>query len=347
MSIALHIDGRMMTSLHQHRGELVGRRSPASYIAMPPDDAEKRLLERARIPYATCDGGTVVFGRYAEELAPLLHVPRLPVLPEGRLPEDDPVGRQLAAGIFESLIPEPLLRGEICAISMPLALTEPVEATREWKFFSQLTRLRGYQPIAVDVRVAAALSGLGHAGFSGLSLHIDATASGLSLIHRGETVVAAVTPCGGDWIDEHLARKTERLVWDMDGACYVDLDAIVRWKRENSPNLHSPQNDQVQLLAYIYEQLLVELLSEFRSACENQDVVSTLLNPTVMLCGGAATSIAGFPQLLADLLQKSPLPMQVSELRSADDPEFAIVRGGLIRAEIESEAISGPKRRAA
>ena len=91
MSISVHIDSRTMTSLRPHRGELVGRKSPATYIAMPPDDAEKRLLERARIPYATCEGGTLVFGRHADELAPLLHVPRLPIIPGGRLPEDDPV----------------------------------------------------------------------------------------------------------------------------------------------------------------------------------------------------------------------------------------------------------------
>lgn len=339
MSIALHIDSRQMTSLHQHRGELVGRRSPTTYIAMPPDDAEKRLLERARIPYAMCEGSTIVFGRHAEELAPMLHVPRLPVLPGGHLPEDDPVGRQLAAGIFESLMPEPLLRGEMCALTMPLSLSADVESTREWKFFAQLARLKGYEPLAVNVCVAAALDGLGHAGFSGLSLFVDSTASGLSLIHRGESVVEAVVPCGADWIDEHLARKTERLVWDMDGECYVDLDAISRWKKEQSPNLHAPQNDDVQLLAYIYEQLLKDLLARFADACRDCDVVATFRQSSIMLCGGAATTLAGFPQLLADQLRQTPLPMPVSELRSPDEPDFAVVRGGLIRAETESTTL--------
>lgn len=338
MSIALHVDSRVMTSLHQYRGELVGRRSPAAYVAMPPEDAEKRLLERARIPYATCEGNTIVFGRHADELAPLLHVPRLPVLPGGFLPEDDPVGRQLAAGIFESLMPEPLLHGEPCTLTMPLSLGPDVESTREWKFFSQLARLRGYQPICLNVCVAAALSGLGHAGFSGLSLYVDSTGSGLSLLHHGEVVVEAAVPYGGEWIDEHLARKTERLVWDMDGECYVDLDSMIRWRKAQSPNLHAPQNDEVQLLAYIYEQLLKDLLTAFVSECNDSEIIDTFRHSTVMTCGGEATMLAGFPQMLADLLQRFPLPMPVIELRSADDPDFAVVRGGLIRAEIEGAA---------
>ena len=342
MSIALHIDSRVMTSLRQHRDELVGRKSPATYIAMPPDDAEKRLLERARIPYATCEGGTLVFGRHAEELAPLLHVPRLPILPEGRLPEDDPVGRQLAAAITDALVPEPLIRGERCAIVLPLSIMPPIDETREWHFFSRLVRLRGFEPLAIDGCAALALAGLGHAGFTGMSLLIDSTASGLAFVHRGRVLVRAVIPRGGDWIDEQLARKTERLVWDMDGACYVDMDAIVRWKRERAPQLHAPQNDEVQLLAYLYEQLLQELLAAFAAACAGSPDLPTMRQPFSITCCGAATGSAGFPQLLAEQVQRARLPMTVSELRAPDDAEFAIPRGALIQAEIESTPLARP-----
>jgi hypothetical protein len=338
MSIALHVDSRTMSSLRTHRGELVGRRSPATYIAMPPDNAEKRLLERARIPYATCEGSTIVFGRHADELAPLLHVPRLPVMPGGCLPEEDPLGRQLIAAIIDSLLCEPLIRGEKCAVMLPLAVP-PREDTREWQFISRLVRLRGFEPVLVDTLAAAALSGLGHAGFTGLALVIDSTASGLALVHRGSVEMRTTIPLGGDWIDEHLARKTERLVWDMDGACYVDVDAIVRWKQERAPNLHTPQNDEVQLLAYIYEQLLQDLLKAFASESGALPLTSSMRQPCSVVCCGTPTMLAGFPRLLADQIDRARLAISVSELRSPDDGEYAITRGGLIRAEIESQPI--------
>ena len=336
MSIAVHIDCRTMTSLRAHRGELVARRAPATYIALPPHDAEKRLLERARIPYASCEGNTIVFGQHADELAPLLHIPRLPVLPGGRLPDDDPVGRQIAAAIFESLLPEPLIRGEVCALTLPVVVPQPVEKSKEWQFFSRLARLKGFSPMAVDACTAAVLSGLGHARFTGMALVIDATASGLALCHHGTEILRTTIPLGGDWIDEHLARKTEKLVWDMDGTCYVDVEAIQLWKRDRAPNLHVPQSDEVQMLAYIYEQLLSDLLKAFAAECERETGLSTFRGPFAMTCSGAATMLAGFPQLLASRMERTRLPFEVDELRSPDDGEYAVARGALIQAEIES-----------
>jgi hypothetical protein len=52
--------------------------------------------------------------------------------------------------------------------------------------------------------------------------------------------------------------------------------------------------------------------------------------------------IAGFPQLLADRVERARLPVTVAELRSPDDGEFAIARGGLIQAETNSLPLRTP-----
>lgn len=343
MTIAVQIDGRMLTSLRRQGSRLVGRKSPAAYIAIPPGDAEKRLLERARIPYATCDGATIVFARYADELAPLLHVPRLPVLPQGRLPEDDPVGRQLAAAIFESLLPPPQWHDDVCAIVLPPGVGAPIEASREWEFFSRLSRLKGYRPIAVDACEAVALAELGHAGFTGLVLVLGSASSGLAVAHRGRLLAHASIPCGGDWIDEHLARKLECIVWDMDGTSYVDLDAIGRWKRATAPQLNAPQNDEVQLLVYIYEQLLGDVMKAFAAACREVRVLEHLHQPLGLVCCGRPAMLTGFSHVLAERLRRMELPLEISELRISEDADYTLARGGLIRAELEAESLIGAR----
>jgi hypothetical protein len=276
-----------------------------------------------------------VFGRPAQELAPLLHVPRLPVLPGGRLPEEDPLARQLSGAIVDSLLPHAEHTGETCALILP-AGHESDQRSRNWEFFSRLVRLRGYAPLPVPPCSALSLAEFGHSGFTGMTLIMDAAATGIALLHRGRILAEATWPHGGDWIDEHLARKTERLVWDMAGNSYVDVDAILSWKLDSAPALQAPQSDDVQLLAYIYEQLFQDSLRAFAAACRQAPLIRTLTPRFSLVCCGEPTLLSGFAQLLGQQIGRCELPFAVSDIRVVDDPVFAIARGGLIQAELES-----------
>ncbi|REJ73956.1 MAG: hypothetical protein DWQ34_01910 [Planctomycetota bacterium] len=337
MSIALDIDGRRLSSLRRQGRRLIGRHSPACYLSVPPHDAEKRLLERARIPYATCDGNTILLGRHAADLAPLLHVPRLPLLPEGRVPENDPLARQMLAAIIESLLPEPVVKNETCALLLPQGETaRDREPTREWEFFSRVVRLRGYEPVAVKKCQALALAELGHTAFTGLTLRVEASSSGLALVHNGRVAEEAVLPRGGDWIDEQLARKTERVIWDMNGNSYIDLAAIETWKRQTALDLHNPADDDVQILAYTCQTLLQELINALAVQLTNNVHVETLRQAQTLVCCGDLPRMRGFTPLLGELIHRNRLPVAVADLKIVDDPLYAIARGGLIAAELES-----------
>ena len=68
------------------------------YLVLPAGSDEKLLLQRAMIPFSSCEGSYVVFGENAIELSRAMKLPLIPVFPEGRLPKDDPIGRQSAGG---------------------------------------------------------------------------------------------------------------------------------------------------------------------------------------------------------------------------------------------------------
>lgn len=337
MSIALDIDGRRLSSLRRQGRRLIGRHSPACYLSVPPHDAEKRLLERARIPYASCDGSTIVLGRHASDLAPLLHVPRLPLLPGGRLPENDPLARQILASIVDSLLPESTEPHETCAVLLPQRSSGQSRGTTpEWEFFSRVVRLRGYDPIAVDKCQALALAGLGHTAFTGVTLRVDSSSCGLAFVHSGRVAAEAVLPRGGDWIDEQLARKTDRVIWDMNGNSYVDLAATEQWKRETAPDLHNPGDDDAQILAYSCHHLLRQLLSTLSMQLLDNVHVDTLRQSLTLVCCGELTQMAGFNPLLRELIDHCSLPVTITDIRVVDDPLYSIARGGLIAAELET-----------
>jgi hypothetical protein len=225
---------------------------------------------------------------------------------------------------------------EVCALTLP-AGTETGEHSREWQFFSRLVRLRGYTPLWISSGCALSLAEFGYAGFTGIALIMDAASTGITLLHQGRILAEAVLPHGGDWIDEHLARKTERMVWDMEGNSYVDVDSLARWKLDTAPTLQAPQSDDVQLLAYIYEQLFQDALGAFAAACHQAPIIRTLTPRFSVVCCGEPTLLSGFAQLLGQQIGRCELPFAVSDIRVVDDPVFAIARGALIQAELESQ----------
>ena len=346
MSCALDIQARQFCSLRRDAQRLVGRSCPALYIAVPPADAERRLLERARIPYALCDGSAVIIGRPADELAPLLHVPRLPMVPDGQLPEEDPLSRQLAATLVDALLPATSVAGEVCCLTLPRAAGDARRhQTKEWQFFSRLVRLRGYEPLLVERSQALVVAELGQRGFTGLCLLLDGSTAELVLAHRGTVLVQAAVPRGGDWIDEQLARKTERIVWDMEGNAYVDVDAVARWKAQSAPSLVFPQNDEAHLLAYLYQQLLQELVTAFAARCGDCREIATLSGPLPLVCWGGPALADGFLPVLSERLERGCLPVAVGDMRVVADSTYTIARGCLILAELESAP--APLRRGA
>lgn len=336
MTIGLDIGGRSIRSLRRESGRLIGRNTAAEYIALPPTDNDRRLLERARVTYANCEGSLIVHGRAAAELAPVVHVPRLPILPQGQLPNDDPLARQLAASLLEALLPEVEGGNAVCVAAPPLpGANGDATGSREWDFFSRVIRMRGYRPIAIDRPSALMLAELGHAGFTGVALTFDDFRCAAVIARCGQVLVQAGIPRGLAWIDEVLARAAGYVVWDMDGNSYVDFDSVLRWKQTASPSLFAPDSPEAETLARCYQTLLHELARELAARSLRSTEVATLRGPLPLACCGEATLARGFVQLLANELNHAGLAVGIGDIRIADDPVFTLARGCLIRAELE------------
>src|SRR5436190_11753243 len=105
MTFGLDIGSSSVRCLYRSGRALRGRRAPACYVVLPGGADERLLLQRAMIPFSSCEGSYVVFGDNAIELSRAMKLPLIPVFPDGGLPKDDPIGRQVAATLIESLLP--------------------------------------------------------------------------------------------------------------------------------------------------------------------------------------------------------------------------------------------------
>ena len=332
MPVAIDLGTSCFRSLREIDGKLMARRCPAVYLAVDDAPAEHRLLDQAAIPYLSCDEGLIVVGEPALELAQIVKRPCIPLLPHGQLPQQDPLTRQVIAAVIETLLPPG--SGTECATILPTACGTAAALLDQQMFFERLLRLRGYRPQVVSAGGAGILAGLGTSAFTGLSIAWGASGAMISIGHRGHIIGETTSALGGDWIDEHFARQSEQFLWDADGNQYLDRQSVAQWKKQAAPSILNPQNRNEGLLTDLYREMLRDTLTQGVKLCQKTPWAATLPKPLPLVCTGGPTRINGFPILLRHLLQAVRFPLEIAEIRTLGEDEFATARGSLIRVLI-------------
>lgn len=334
MTIALDIGTRHFRSLRRQEGRLIGRRNLAEYVSLPDTAGHRRLLERTTYSFARCEDSLLVVGQAALDLGETLQLPSVPLLASGRLPDDDPLARQVVATLIDCLIPRAADDGEPCWMTVPGPVHD-VETLADRKFFCQLVRLKGYEPRVIPSGRSVILAELGTEGFTGMGLDIGAGATRASIAHHGRELARTHLARGGRWIDKRLAESEDSLLWDAQGNRYLDLSGITRWKESKLVSVMNPISEREQRLALLYEELIGDLLALFRVEIVQQTTLKSLPQPMPLVCTGGATLVAGFADLLQEVLQDTMFPIDVSDIRCAHETDYTVARGTLILAELE------------
>ena len=336
MSIVLDVGTRHLRSLRCEGGRLVGRKNHAVYVALPDQPNQIRMLEKASIRYATCAGGVLVIGQAALETADLLQVPCIPLLADSRLPQADPVARQVLTTLVDCLLPPALEEGDLCWTVIPGAIHDDDSAER--RFFTQLIRLRGYQPRFFSPGLAVALAELEASGFNGVVCDFGAGVTRTTFADHGRELISTCLPKGSNWIDERVAESEECILWDSDGHRYLNSVAVTRWKQANIVSVLKPVTEREQRLTLVCEELIAETLQTFNRKLAEHGVHSSIRRPLPLVCSGGLSRLSGFPELVHEMTRKANLPIEISEVRRCSDADYTVCRGGLILDELERMA---------
>ncbi len=335
MSWAIDLEATTFCSLRREGRRLVGRKCPAVYIAVPPSESERRLLERAGVPYAVCDGNLLIYGEHAVGLAPLLHVPVYPALPQGRLPVADPVARQLIAMMLESLLAPKIEPGAPCGLILP-ADVDDEGAAQDAEFFEHFLRLQGCAPSLLNRPMALILAELGRSRFTGMAVVIDSLTTTACIAHHGVLIAEASVRRGASWLQEELARRTDRTVWDTAGNAYLDTGSVATWAAQRAPSIETPHDPDGEKLVELYDELLAALMAAIATNVAEASILKTFTRSMPVVCCGAATQIDGFERRFTRHLRTIELPVEVADVRVIDEQDFVLARGALVRAELES-----------
>jgi hypothetical protein len=270
------------------------------------------------------------------DLSRFLKRPLVPVFPNGRLPTDDPLGRQIAARLIESLIPNQSDRPGIAGLILP---GDPITAEAGdplYSFVQRLLALRGYRTLLVNAGAACVLTELEHRGFNGIGVSVGASSTSLSMALNGRALWQGAVRRGCQQTDEAFARSRGRFLFDSEGKRYLDLDGVARWRSTSSVNLAAPCHQDEELLQTLIREWLNSAFRELSVQMSDAMVAAGRSTSFSMVVAGGPARMKGFDHLVDEAVRRTGFPVRIDEIRNARPCEFTLARGCLLAAELES-----------
>lgn len=322
MSVGLDLGTTEFRSLRDSGESLIARRCRTSYLVVRDTPGHRRLLASTQARHGTCGDDLVIFGDDASECASMLDLSVVPLLRDGRLPQGDPVARQILALMVEAILPAAESGTPICCLTVPGGYGLDADSqSLDVRFLKQLVALRGYTPQVISSGMAMVLAELAGSSFSGLGISLGAIDCEFSVVHCGREL-ARCTIAGrlGEFCDEYLLSQNSSRA------------------AENSDLLRASWDRNCT-------RILTGILTEARESLISEGSIRLIQQPMSIACAGGITQSEGFEQLFQKAWGQAGWPVRIGQTRVAANPGFAIARGGLIKAILEGHAT--PERRAA
>ena len=327
-AVALDIDGDCVTSFRVTDGVARLRRQASVYAIVDGTRHHRSLLTAAGVPFAEAGEQLLVLGDAAMTVAGSFDAPVVPAFVRGRLPDSDPVGRQVVALLVESVLPA----GDgVCGISVPAA-AESDSALES--LIGNVVQLRGYRPLLVGGATAAGMSLLEDAGLSGLTVRFGDAGTELSMLLRGRESDRHVVAAGAEALVDRIAESGRRSFFDREGHRYRDTAAARQW-------LFGPRRDIAEPSSADEARLAVDVAAIVGEAAKTAGRmlatcgVSARNLPVVAV--GGLTQIGGFDSVLGEAVTRSGI--DPAAVRVGDDG-LSVCRGLLALADAETPRLS-------
>ncbi len=332
-TIALDLGSTEFRSMRTDGQRLLARRIPAVYCVETNDLSNRRLLDQARIPYSQTKNSLIIMGSAAHEYSMLVRSPVVPVILEGHLPWDDPVGRQVCSTLVESIIPVSKSEYSLCVLSLPASAVQLSQEQRG--FIDEVISLRGYQSVVLNSATALCFAELQDAEFTGVSLDIGAESIAINISQHGLPLFEGVFGQGFRVIENRFAQSRHRYLWDQNGNRYLDLQSVRKWIHESKMNLTSPASGDELWLVQQFRQLLADAWSSMLPDFLRLKGHALFKQRLPFVVSGGASQLEGIPQLVEDVIHNGRIPFRVADVQVSSLKPYSITRGLLVHAMLE------------
>ena len=223
--------------------------------------------------------------------------------------------------LLENLLGHPNFPEEKCYFSVP---ADPIDADFNVVYhkgvFGGMVKKLGFEPKALLEGHAVVFAELAEDDFTGIGISCGGGMFNICVAYKSIPALSFSTARGGDWIDRNVATVL--------GIKASRATAI----KEKGVNILNPRNREEEAIEIYYRNLISYTLEAIKTRFESSMGMPAFPEPVEIVCAGGTSMIGGFIEVFKDEFQSIKFPINVKNIRRAEDPLFSVAKGCLVAA---------------
>jgi hypothetical protein len=297
-----------------------------AFFTVPNAKFAKTILSQKEIKYYENDEEYYIIGDSAQSFANMFNVNTRRPMEDGFLSPREDVGLKVIEAIVRTLIQKPENPGETLCFSIPGG---PFDGTGSVVYHESVVKgfldEIGYNSIAINEGMATVLAELSEDEYTGIGISMGGGMCNVCMSYLSFPVITFSIQMSGDYIDSNVGKAV--------GEPASRIKAI----KEEELDLSTPPTDRVSTALHIfYDEIIFKLLETLRRVMISTDKIPKISTSIPIVLSGGTAMPPGCKEKFANKLNEINLPVDISEVRLAEDPLNTTARGALIMAMTEA-----------
>jgi nucleoid DNA-binding protein len=294
-----------------------------AFIAVPYSKFTENILKQNKVSYQLNGGSTLqVYGNEAARFANVFNTEVRRPMNGGTLNPAEEYSMSVMQAIIQQLVRK-TKNGETMRFSVPGALLKDGSPNLVYHeaMLRDLLNSMGYNSKGINEGLAVVFAELEKDNFTGIGVSCGGGMCNVALAFMSIPVMTFSTNKAGDYIDRNVGNVTG------------ELPTRIRLIKEESLDLsRAPQNKYESALHIYYEDVILSLVESLRGALAEQKNLPRIDKPIPIVLSGGTVKPKGFLDKFREAVDRDGFPLDISEIRIAEDPLTATARGCLIAA---------------
>ena len=315
----------LVSAAQDHDGNVRIKIQRNAFIDIDSDDYTRGMLTKLGVQYVVIDNRMVVLGDPAFELANIFNRETRRPMKDGLISPEESGAMPIEKLLLETMLGPPFQKGEICYFSIP---ADPIDADYNVVYhkgvFSGLLKKLGFRPKPLIEGHAVVFSELADDDFTGIGISCGGGMFNVCVAYKSIPALSFSTCRGGDWIDRNVANV---LGINMSRATAL---------KEKGLDLAHPQSREEEAVEIYYRNLISYTLENIKNRFVNSAGMPNFPEAISIVCAGGTSLVGGFIEVFRDEFESVSFPMDVKQIRLAEDPLYSVSKGCLVAALSES-----------